>query len=242
MANKLRVTAFDCAFVCVFTARWNFLRGRRWRLDPFCAISACSYSYFDLYSDIRKKKKGRMKRSEVLMLWVCMWLPWVGGWQYVLEGITAVKHHSLISICKTSYGSSLFRLLVWNWLCVHVLHQLPVPVDQRQMWASWQSSGEQEATSPFLLSPPILSCSLFPAKMLHRMALLPCALPRKGHITHSCQRTERECVQSAKASVASNHMEKQAQRRGGVFHQSEGERKGRDQSTLWVTELKLRRT
>lgn len=94
---------------------------------------------------------------------------------------------------------------------------------------------------PSYFPPPILSCSLFPAKMLHRMALLPCAMPRKGHITHSCQRTERECVQSAKASVASNHMEKQAWRRGGVFHQSEGERKGRDQSTLWVTELKLRR-
>lgn len=92
--------------------------------------------------------------------------------------------------------------------------------------------------------PPILSHSLLPAKMLQRMVLLPCLLPRKGHITRGCQRTEREAVQSAKASVLSNHMEKRErqQRRGGVFHQSEGERKGQHQSTLWVTELELRRT
>lgn len=91
------------------------------------------------------------------------------------------------------------------------------------------------------LHPPFtsLSRSPFPAKMLHRMALLPCVLPRKGHITHSCQRTERK---SRKASVASNHKEERRHRQGGVFHQSEGERKGRHQSTLWVTELKLCRT
>lgn len=44
---------------------------------------------------------------------------------------------------------------------MHVLLQLPVHIDQRQMWVSWQSSREKEATLvtfSALLSLALLSC------------------------------------------------------------------------------------
>lgn len=89
-----------------------------------------------------------------------------------------------------------------------------------------------EATSPPSYSPhpDSLSRSLFPAKELRRIALLPCLLPCKGHITHSCQRAE-ESVQSAKVSVATNHMEKLERRFffffwGGGFIKARGRGKG----------------
>lgn len=101
---------------------------------------------------------------------------------------------------------------------------------------------------PFLFPPPRFSRSLFPAKELRHIALLPCVLPCKGHITHSCQRAE-EGICAERKSEHRNQPHGQTREKiffffweGGVFHQSERERKGRHQSTLWVTELKLRRS
>lgn len=70
-------------------------------------------------------------------------------------------------------------------VCVRVCFSLAahVPIDQRQMWASWQSSGRQEAGSP-----PILSLSPLP----RHCTTCPClCTPLKSHITHRCQRKER---------------------------------------------------